>query len=128
MNSSLSAHRRAFLAALLASVANAAIFRVPALAQSDPLPSWNDGKAKQSILDFVANVTREGSPGFVPAPQRIATFDNDGTLWVEHPMYTQLAFALDRVKVLVPQHPEWKKKHPFKAVLDRDIRPLPATA
>jgi len=95
-----------------------------ALAQRDPLPSWNGGKAKQSILDFVAAVTREGSPDFVPVPQRIATFDNDGTLWCEQPMYVQLAFALDRVKALAPMHPEWKAKEPFKAVLDNDIATL----
>jgi hypothetical protein len=118
------AHRRAFLAALLTSAAGAALFRSPALAQGDPLPSWNDDKSKQSILDFVASVTREGSPGFVPVPQRVATFDNDGTLWVEQPMYTQLAFAFDQVKAIAPQHPEWKKKQPFKAVLDGDMRAL----
>ena len=120
-------HRRAILAALLTSAAAIALSKSPALAQGDPLPSWNDGKAKQSILDFVANVTREGSANFVPVPQRIATFDNDGTLWVEQPMYTQLAFALDRVKALAPQHPEWKKKQPFKAVLDGDMRALAGT-
>ena len=91
------------------------------------LPSWNDGAVKQSILDFVAAVTREGSPDFVPAPQRIATFDNDGTLWVEQPMYTQLAFALDRVKALAPMHPEWKDKQPFKAVLDGDMKAVVET-
>jgi phosphoserine phosphatase len=91
---------------------------------ADPLPSWNDGRTKQSILDFVAAVTREGSSDFVPVPERIATFDNDGTLWVEHPMYTQLAFALDRVKGLAPQHPDWKTKQPFKAVLDGDMKTL----
>ena len=91
---------------------------------ADPLPSWNDGRTKQSILDFVAAVTRDGSPNFVPPPERIATFDNDGTLWVEHPMYTQLAFALDRVVALAPEHPEWKDKQPFKAALERDMKPL----
>src|SRR5262249_24565520 len=96
-------HRRAVLAALLTSVAGAAFFRSSALAQGDPLPSWNDGRAKQSILDFVASVAREGSPNFLPVPQRTATFDNDGTLWVEQPMYTQLAFAFDQVKLLAPQ-------------------------
>lgn len=121
------AHRRAVLAALLTSAAGAITLpRFPALAQGDPLPSWNDGKAKQSILDFVAAVTREGSPDFVPAPQRVATFDNDGTLWVEQPMYTQLAFALDRVKALAPMHPEWADQQPFKAVLDGDMKALAA--
>ena len=71
-----------------------------AQAQSDPLPSWNDGATKASILDFVARLTTQGGPYFVPVDQRIATFDNDGTLWVEQPMYVQLAFALDRVKVM----------------------------
>ena len=88
------------------------------------LPSWNEGATKQSILDFVAAVTREGSPDFVPPAERIATFDNDGTLWVEHPMYTQLAFALDRVKTLAPQHPEWKDMQPFKAALEGDMKTL----
>jgi len=100
---------------------------LPAAAQTatgDPLPSWSDGAAKQSIVNFVATVTRDGSPDFVPVPQRIATFDNDGTLWCEHPMYVQLAFALDRVKAMAPLHPEWKDKQPFKAVLDGDMRAL----
>jgi len=91
---------------------------------ADPLPAWNAGAAKQSIFDFVAAVTREGSPQYVPPPERIATFDNDGTLWVEQPMYTQLAFALDRVKALAPRHPEWREKEPFKAVLDGDLEAL----
>ena len=89
---------------------------------SDPLPSWNEGPAKQAILNFVAKVTREGSPDFVPAPERIATFDNDGTLWVEQPMYSQLFFALDRVKALAPQHPDWKNKEPFASLLKGDIK------
>lgn len=93
---------------------------------SDPLPSWNEGSAKQAILDFVAAVTREGSPDFVPVPERIATFDNDGTLWPEQPMYVQLAFALDRVKALAPEHPEWKDKPHFKAILDGDLKALSA--
>jgi phosphoserine phosphatase len=119
-------HRRAVLAGLLASAAATFVFKAAALAQGNPLPSWRDGKARQSILDFVATVTREGSPGFVPVPQRVATFDNDGTLWCEHPMYVQLAFALDQVKAMAPEHPEWKKKQPFKAVLDNDMRALAA--
>jgi phosphoglycolate phosphatase-like HAD superfamily hydrolase len=86
----------------------------------DPLPSWNDGKAKQSIVEFVAKVTKEGSPGFVPPNERIATFDNDGTLWAEQPMYFQLLFALDRAKALAPQHPEWKTKEPFASLLKGD--------
>jgi phosphoglycolate phosphatase-like HAD superfamily hydrolase len=90
----------------------------------DPLPSWNDGASKRSIFNFVTAVTRDGSPDFVPVPQRIATFDNDGTLWSEHPMYVQLAFALDRAKAMAPLHPEWKDKQPFKAVLDGDMKAL----
>jgi phosphoglycolate phosphatase-like HAD superfamily hydrolase len=88
----------------------------------DPLPSWNDGPAKKSITEFVAKVTKEGSPDFVPAEQRIATFDNDGTLWCEQPMYFQLLFALDRVKALAPQHPEWKTKEPFASLLKGDVK------
>jgi hypothetical protein len=93
---------------------------------SDPLPSWNDGASKRSIIEFVARVTRQGSD-FVPPSERIATFDNDGTLWCEQPMYVQLAFALDRVKALAPLHPEWKDKQPFQAVLDGDMRALAAS-
>jgi phosphoserine phosphatase len=92
-----------------------------------PLPSWNEGATRQSILDFVAAVTSEGSPDFVPPAERIATFDNDGTLWVEHPMYTQMAFALDRVKALAPLHPEWKDTQPFKAALEGDMKTLAAS-
>jgi hypothetical protein len=88
----------------------------------DSLPSWNDGKAKQSIIAFVAKVTKEGSPDFVPPAERIATFDNDGTLWAEQTMYFQLLFALDRVKALAPQHPEWKDKEPFASLLKGDVK------
>jgi phosphoglycolate phosphatase-like HAD superfamily hydrolase len=87
----------------------------------DPLPSWNDGAARQSITDFVTTVTKEGSPGFVPPAERIATFDNDGTLWAEQPMYFQLLFAIDRVKALAPQHPEWKEQEPFASLLQGDV-------
>ncbi|MCI0742524.1 MAG: haloacid dehalogenase-like hydrolase [Gemmataceae bacterium] len=90
----------------------------------DPLPSWNNGKVKQSILAFVKKVTDKSSPDFVPPAERIATFDNDGTLWSEHPMYFQLAFAIDRVKELSPKHPEWKEHQPFKAVLEKDTKAL----
>src|SRR5690349_17437712 len=75
-----------------------------AQAQSDPLPSWNEGETKASILDFVGRVTAQSGPFFIPVDQRIATFDNDGTLWIEQPMYIQLAFALDRVRALAPMH------------------------
>jgi hypothetical protein len=95
-----------------------------ALAQADPLPSWNEGAAKQAILTFVDRVTRQGGPDFVPPPERIATFDNDGTLWCEHPMPVQLAFALDRVKAMAPMHPEWKDTQPFKAALEGDMKAL----
>lgn len=88
---------------------------------SDPLPSWNDGKAKQSILAFVAQISQSESPDFVPPSERIAVFDNDGTLWAEQPMYVQLAFAIDRVKALVPAHPEWKDKEPFASLLKGDL-------
>ena len=101
-------------------------FLQPAQAQTDPLPSWNDGPNKKAITDFVARVTQQGGPDFVPPAERIATFDNDGTLWVEHPMYTQLAFILDRVKVLAPQHLEWATTQPFKAVLEGDMKALMA--
>ena len=121
-------HRRAMLAALFASAAGVTMSALdPVRAQNGPLPSWNEGSARQSILDFVAAVTREGSPDFVPAPERIATFDNDGTLWCEHPMYVQLAFALDRVKTLAPLHPDWKRRQPFKAVIEGDMRALAAS-
>ncbi|RWY68870.1 HAD family hydrolase [Rhizobium sp. WSM1325] len=97
------------------------------VAQADALPSWNDTASKQSIISFVEKVTKPGSVDFVPELERVAVFDNDGTLWVEHPIYTQLAFALDRVKVLAPQHPEWKETQPFKAVLEGDMKALAAS-
>ena len=109
-----------FIGAAMLAVATAA------QAQEDPLPSWNDGTPKTAILDFVAAVTTEGGPDFVPVDARVATFDNDGTLWVEHPMYAQLAFALDRVKALAPERPEWKTTQPFQAVLEGDMKALAA--
>jgi phosphoglycolate phosphatase-like HAD superfamily hydrolase len=104
----------AFLSALTltATVARAA----------DPLPSWNDGPAKQSIITFVEKVTKPSSPDFVPIPERIAVFDNDGTLWSEQPMYFQLFFVFDRIKALASQHPEWKDKEPFASVLKGDVK------
>jgi phosphoserine phosphatase len=89
---------------------------------ADPLPSWNDGKARQSIVAFVEKVSTPGSPDFVPVPERIAVFDNDGTLWTEQPLPVQLYFALDRVKALAPQHPEWKDKEPFASLLKGDVK------
>ncbi|TIM71407.1 MAG: haloacid dehalogenase-like hydrolase [Mesorhizobium sp.] len=97
-----------------------------AVAQSDPLPSWNDTAPKAAIVEFVEKVSKEGSPDFVPEPERIAVFDNDGTLWIEHPMYVQLAFALDRVKAEAPNHPEWATTQPFQAVLEGDMKALTA--
>ena len=89
---------------------------------ADKLSSWNDGAAKQSILDFVRRVTTEGSPDFVPVPERIATFDNDGTLWCEQPLPVQLYFVLERVRTLAPQHPEWKTTEPFASILKGDLK------
>ena len=94
---------------------------LPLLAR-DPLPSWNDGASKRAIVSFVEKVTKPGSPDFVPVPERIATFDNDGTLWAEQPMYFQFFFALDRVKALAPQHPEWKSQEPFASLLKGDVK------
>ncbi len=91
-----------------------------AFAQSDPLPSWNDTAPKKAIMDFVARTTTEGGADFIPLDQRIATFDNDGTLWSEQPVYFQIAFAIDRIKAMAPQHPEWKTKEPFKTILSGD--------
>ena len=88
----------------------------------DPLPSWNEGVAKQSIVAFVAKVTTTGSPNFVPVAERIATFDNDGTLWAEQPLYSQFLFVIDRVKVLAPQHPEWRTTEPFASLLRGDLK------
>jgi len=116
---------RLFLAFILTLAAGLA-FAARAIAETDPLPSWKDGPTKQSILEFVHKVTEESGPEFVRPEDRIATFDNDGTLWTEHPMYTQLAFALERVKALASAHPEWKTTQPFKAVLDADMKALAA--
>jgi len=88
----------------------------------DPLPSWNDTAPKKAIVAFVEKVTKEGSPDFIQPNERIATFDNDGTLWCEKPMPIQLFFALDRVKELAPQHPEWKDKEPFASLLKGDVK------
>jgi phosphoglycolate phosphatase-like HAD superfamily hydrolase len=95
--------------------------------QGDQLPSWNDTAPKKAIVAFIEKVTKEGSPDFVPPAERIATFDNDGTLWAEQPIYFQFAFAIDRVKALAPQHPEWKKQQPFAAVLSGDKEALVAS-
>ncbi|ABS68641.1 NapD-like protein [Xanthobacter versatilis] len=111
--------RRFLVMALLALVA------VPlAHAQTDPLPSWNQGATKAAIVDFVARTSRDGGPDFVPVEDRIAVFDNDGTLWSEQPAYFQAAFAFDRIRALAKDHPEWKDKQPFKAVLEGDMKTL----
>jgi len=93
-------------------------------AQADLLPSWNDGPIKQSIVNFVSDVTTPGLPTFVPAAERLATFDNDGTLWAEQPIYFQFAFTMDRLKALVSQHPDWKVTQPFKGAIDGDLNAL----
>jgi hypothetical protein len=121
----MKSHLRVFLGSLLALAAILPI-AAQAAAETDALSSWNDGPAKQAILKFVQTTTDQSSPEFVPPAERVVTFDNDGTLWVEHPMYTQLAFALDRIKALAPKHPEWKTKQPFKAALDNDLKALAA--
>ncbi|SMQ24005.1 Phosphoserine phosphatase [Pseudomonas helmanticensis] len=114
-------YRQRFGLALLFSLA------LPLLAQaSEPLPSWNDGPAKKSIIEFVQTVTDQSSKDFVKPAERIAVFDNDGTLWSEQPMYFELLFALDEVKRTAAQHPEWKTTQPFKAVLENDHKALAA--
>lgn len=116
--------RRSLLVAAAAVVAAPAAFAQDR-GQGDPLPSWN-GAPRLSLLAFVQKVTAPGSPDFVPVPERIAVFDNDGTLWTEQPTYFQVAFAFDRVKALAPQHPEWKDREPFKFVLSDDMKALAA--
>jgi phosphoserine phosphatase len=107
----------------LLSLVVAVVFTPFATASADdPLPSWSEGNAKKAIMGFVKNVTTEGRSTFIPPPERVAVFDNDGTLWAEQPMYVQVIFALDRAKALVPKHPEWKDKQPFKAAIEGDIK------
>jgi phosphoserine phosphatase len=110
--------RRALILAL--------VLATPAFAQEDPLPSWNDGPTKQAIVDFVTAATTEGGPDYIAPGDRIATFDNDGTLWSEQPMYFQGMFVNDRIKELAADHPEWASEMPFKAVLDGDMAALGA--
>lgn len=116
-------NRRVVLAAP-AAIAACGLASRDAFAQSDPLPSWNDGAAKKSISDFVAKVAMQGGTAFVPPTERIAVFDNDGTLWCEQPIYFQAGFALDRVKAMAASHREWKQKQPFKAFLSGDKKAL----
>jgi phosphoserine phosphatase len=105
----------------LAALCGILIYGVAATPPADPLPSWNDGAAKQAIMNFVHVTTDPSSPQFVPAEQRLATFDQDGTLWVEHPIYSQFMFVIAEIAAMAPQHPEWKTKEPFKAVLSGDL-------
>jgi phosphoserine phosphatase len=109
-------------AVLLLSAAGSPLSSPAAFAAADPLPSWNDTSSKKAIIAFVERVTRTGGPDFVPVAQRIATFDNDGTLWGEQPMYFQAFFILDRVKALAPQHPEWRQREPFASILKGDMK------
>lgn len=117
--------RRRTVLAGMAATGLAAMAR-PAFAQGDLLPSWNDGPTKRAILDFIARTTSPGGRDWVPVPERIACFDNDGTLWTEQPIYFQIAFAFDRVKALAPRHPEWRTQEPFKSVLADDRAALAA--
>ena len=113
---------------ILATFTMTILFATLSIAQTiNPLPSWNEGKTKASIINFVKDVTTKESAHFVAPDGRIATFDNDGTLWTEQPMYVQLAFVLERVRALLPQHPEWKEKQPFKAVLEGDMKTVAAS-
>jgi phosphoserine phosphatase len=125
MNSSLT--RRTFSLLLFAAGLYAADIDFGRAQAADPLPSWNDSAAKKSITDFVARVTVQGSADFVSERERIATFDNDGTLWAEQPFYFQGMFALDRVRALAPAHPEWATTQPFKAVIENDTQALLAS-
>jgi phosphoglycolate phosphatase-like HAD superfamily hydrolase len=120
-------HRLIPLPALAACAALLAAHLLPArraAERPDPLPSWNDGAAKKALLDFVAKVTDKNGTDYVPPAERIATFDNDGTLWCEQPMYFQVVFVFERVRELAAAHPEWKGKQPFKAVIDGDRKAM----
>jgi hypothetical protein len=110
-------HSQKLLAATLVSLM---AFTATQSHAADPLRSWNDTATKKAIMSFVEKVTKEGSPDFVKPEERIATFDNDGTLWVEQPIYTQVAFAIDEVIAMAPKHPEWREKEPFKSILAHD--------
>jgi phosphoglycolate phosphatase-like HAD superfamily hydrolase len=112
---------RTNLAGIAAIVLIATSWTGPSLAQ-EPLPSWNGTAAENAVVAFVERVTKEGSPDFVPPAERIATFDNDGTLWAEQPLYFQLLFAIDRIKALAPQHPEWATKEPYASLLKGDVK------
>lgn len=116
-----------FFRAAIAFAAMAFVSAASAADNADPLPSWNDGPTKQAIESFVQKVTDKGGPDYVAPADRIAVFDNDGTLWVEQPAYVQLIFGLDRVKELAPEHPEWKDRQPFKAAIEGDMKTLAAS-
>lgn len=107
---------------IAAALVGVLLFTVALCQAADPLPSWNDTGSKQAIIAFVKKVTQKGSADFVAPSERIATFDNDGTLWAEQPMYFQFLFAIDRVKALAPQHPEWQDKEPFASLLKGDVK------
>lgn len=113
--------------ALIRLAGLALVVFVASAGRAEPLASWSDGPAKAAILSFVERVTEQGSPDFVKPAARIAVFDNDGTLWTEQPMYVQLAFALDRVRALAPEHPEWKEKEPFASLLAGDLKGVAAS-
>lgn len=98
-----------------------------AAAQSDPLPSWNDSASKRAIVAFVDSATKQGSPDYIPPEERIATFDNDGTLWSEQPAYFQMFYLIDQVKKMAPEHPEWKSREPFASVLKGDMKSVAAS-
>lgn len=121
--------RRALLQAAAVAVLTVAVDlrALPAQSPTDPLPSWAEGDVREGLLDFVRRTTAEGSSEFVPAPERIAVFDNDGTLWCEQPLYTQAYFGLDRVRGLAAKRPEWKEKEPFASLLKGDLKRVAAS-
>jgi hypothetical protein len=106
----------------LALLAGCLLWALPRASIAQPLPSWNGGPAKQAIVKFVTDVTTQGAPTFVAPSDRVAVFDNDGTLWSEQPLYFQFMFVLDRIKTVAPQHPEWKEREPFKSILAGDTK------
>ncbi len=114
--------RRSWLAAVALSTLMLGCAPMAPAPATDPLPSWNDGPNKQRIVEFVHSVSTEGGKDYVPPAERIAVFDNDGTLWLEYPLYTQVRFVFDRIRALAPMHPEWADKEPYKAVIAGDIK------
>jgi len=118
---------RGFILTLFLGFLSVSCATQPSSETFDPLPSWNDGPSKQGIVDFVRDVTDAGSTHYVEPPERIAVFDNDGTLWAEKPIYFQFFFILDRIRAMAPDHPEWKTTQPFQAVLENDFETLGAT-